>query len=48
VQDLATTAPDRFEPLDIAKNQKRLAAGNHDDLILATEAGVNIGANSGL
>ena len=34
-QDLATTALDRFEPLDIAKNQKLLAAGNREDLILA-------------
>lgn len=34
-QDLATTTLDRFEPLDIAKNQKLLAAGNHEDLILA-------------
>ena len=34
-QDLATAALDRFEPLDIAKNQKLLAAGNHEDLILA-------------
>ena len=33
-QDLATTTLDRFEPLDIAKNQKLLAAGNHEDLIL--------------
>jgi transposase len=34
-QDLATTSLDRFEPLDIAKNQKLLVAGNHADLILA-------------
>jgi transposase len=34
-QDLATTSLDRFEPLDIAKNQKLLVAGNHEDLILA-------------
>lgn len=34
-QDLATTPLDGFEPLDIAKNQKLLAAGNHEDLILA-------------
>ena len=34
-QDLATTTLDRFEPLDIAKNKKLLAAGNHEDLILA-------------
>ena len=34
-QDLATTTLDRFEPLDIAKNQKLLSAGNHEDLILA-------------
>jgi transposase len=26
---------DRFEPLDIVKNQKLLSAGNHEDLILA-------------
>ena len=34
-QDLATTTLDRFEPLDIAKNQKLLSAGNHEDLILS-------------
>jgi len=34
-QDLATTTLDRFEPLDIAKNKKLMAAGNHEDLILA-------------
>jgi transposase len=34
-QDLATTPLDRFEPLDIEKNQKLLAAGNHEDLIRA-------------
>jgi len=34
-QDLATTTLDRFEPLDIAKNQKLMAAGNHEDLIRA-------------
>ena len=34
-QDLAATPLDRFEPLDIAKNQKLLSAGNHEDLILA-------------
>jgi transposase len=34
-QDLATTTLGRFEPLDIAKNQKLLSAGNHEDLILA-------------
>lgn len=34
-QDLATTPLDRFEPLDIAKNQKLLSAGNREDLILA-------------
>ncbi len=33
-QDLATTTLDHFEPLDIEKNQKLLAAGNHEDLIL--------------
>jgi transposase len=34
-QDLATTPLDRFEPLDIAKNQKRLTIGNHEALIRA-------------
>ena len=34
-QDLAVTPLDRFEPLDIAKNQKLLSAGNHEDRILA-------------
>ena len=34
-QDLATTPLDCFEPLDIAKNQKLLSSGNHEDLILA-------------
>jgi len=34
-QELATTTLDRFEPLDIAKNQKLLSAGNHEDLIRA-------------
>jgi len=34
-QDLATTPLDRFEPLDIAKNQNLLAAGRREDLILA-------------
>jgi len=34
-QDLAATTLDRFEPLDIEKNKKLLAAGNHEDLILA-------------
>ena len=37
-QDLAITSLDRFEPLDIAKNQKLLSAGNHEDLILAYRA----------
>jgi len=34
-QDLATTTLDRFEPLDIEKNKKLIAVGNHEDLILA-------------
>jgi transposase len=34
-QHLAATPLDRFEPLDIAKNQKLLSAGNHEDRILA-------------
>ena len=34
-QDLAATTLDRFEPLDIEKNQKLLSAGNREDLILA-------------
>ena len=33
-QDLAATALDRFEPLDIAKNTKLLDNGNGEDLIL--------------
>lgn len=34
-QELASTPLDRFEPLDIAKNQKLAAEGNGADLILA-------------
>jgi transposase len=34
-QDLATTPLDRFQPLDIAKNQRLLSDGNREDLILA-------------
>jgi transposase len=34
-QELATTALDRFEPLDSAKNKKLMIDGKHEDLILA-------------